>query len=73
VQHTTNVIKSFTGETQTRPKYLNYIDIVGTQSRLGDMTSQSDFWEDLVETVDDGSVLNIWCTMCANDWNRLPN
>jgi hypothetical protein len=73
VVHTTNTITSFVGESQTRPKYLNYIDIVGTQSRLGDTTSQNLYWDELVAAVDNGSVLNIWCTMCSNEWDRMPS
>jgi hypothetical protein len=36
VEHSKNVLSSFDGKTRVRPAYLNYIDIVGTQSRLGD-------------------------------------
>lgn len=36
IEHTKNTLSSFTGKSKVRPSYLNYIDIVGTQSRLGD-------------------------------------
>jgi len=39
VLHTTNTLSSFDGSENPRPSYLNWIDMVGTQSRGSDITS----------------------------------
>jgi len=73
VEHSKNVLSSFTGKSRVRPAYLNYIDIVGTQSRLGDQSGQKNEWKSIEKVISQGSVLNLWCTLCAHQWDRMPN
>jgi hypothetical protein len=73
LEHSLNVLKSFRGKSKTRPRYISYVDIIGTQSSNGDYTSQLEGWESLVKTVNDGSVLNVWCSMCCHEWDRVAN
>jgi hypothetical protein len=73
IEHTKNTISSFSGKTRVRPAYLNYIDIVGTQSRLGDQSGQLNEWKEMEKVISQGSVLNLWCTLCAHRWDRMPN
>jgi hypothetical protein len=69
VRHTTNTLISFDGEWNTRPNYLKNIDIVGTQSRNGDISSSLEGFNQLVNLAKN-DVKKVWCTMCSQEWER---
>lgn len=60
---------SFSGEVEARPDYSLLVDIVGTQSRGSDTTSNIDTYNRLVKYSDD-SDREVWCTMCSQTWLR---
>ena len=60
---------SFSGEVDARPDYSQLVDIVGTQSRGSDTTSNIETYNRLVK-YSKGSDREVWCTMCSQTWLR---
>ena len=72
VQHTINLLESYSGaQDYIRPGYLDFVDIVGTQSRYNDKTAVRGSFREL--TQDGTSTTQVFCTMCSQEWYRQVN
>ena len=68
VQHTVNVFSSFKEDVSyIRPDYKAYVDIIGTQSSLGDATAR----EENYKLLSGEGLEAAWCTMCGQEWSRV--